>query len=265
MADAKISALPAATTPVAGTEVLPIVQSGATKKVSIDNLTAGKTVSASTFTSTVATGTAPLAVTSTTEVANLRAATATLADTASAVKSNATTGVMTITGPGAGTNRVATIPNANFTVARTDAGQDFSGEQVFLAKMIVGIAGATFDAFEFVYPNVGQRAAIGLVNFDAFLRLYTGANVKTVEILALGTSVFGGGSVQTSGDFILSVANKGLVFSGNGSVIWRTGAGTPEGAVTAPVGSLYTRTDGGAGTTLYVKESGAGDTGWVAK
>lgn len=52
---------------------------------------------------------------------------------------------------------------------------------------------------------------------------------------------------------------------GAGAVIWTSGAGTPEGAITAPVGSLYTRTDGGANTTLYVKESGAGNTGWVAK
>lgn len=44
-----------------------------------------------------------------------------------------------------------------------------------------------------------------------------------------------------------------------------SGAGTPEGAVTAGVGSLFLRTDGGAGTTLYVKESGTGNTGWVAK
>jgi len=44
MADLKISALTGATTPLAGTEVLPIVQSGATVKVSVDNLTAGKTV-----------------------------------------------------------------------------------------------------------------------------------------------------------------------------------------------------------------------------
>ena len=47
MADIKISALPAATTPLAGTEVLPIVQSGVTAKVSISNLTAGRSVSAS--------------------------------------------------------------------------------------------------------------------------------------------------------------------------------------------------------------------------
>jgi hypothetical protein len=44
MADKKISALTAASTPLAGTEVLPIVQSGSTVKVSVDNLTTGKTV-----------------------------------------------------------------------------------------------------------------------------------------------------------------------------------------------------------------------------
>lgn len=49
MADLKISQLPAATTPVAGTEILPIVQSGTTSKVSIDDLTTGRSVTAATF------------------------------------------------------------------------------------------------------------------------------------------------------------------------------------------------------------------------
>jgi len=51
----------------------------------------------------------------------------------------------------------------------------------------------------------------------------------------------------------------------NNSVVWKTGTGSPENVVLAPVGSLYSRTDGGANTTLYVKESGTGNTGWVAK
>lgn len=46
MADTKISALTGATTPLDGTEVLPIVQSGTTKQVSVANLTAGRSVSA---------------------------------------------------------------------------------------------------------------------------------------------------------------------------------------------------------------------------
>jgi hypothetical protein len=45
-----------------------------------------------------------------------------------------------------------------------------------------------------------------------------------------------------------------------------TGVGSPEGVVTASVGQLYTDTAGGAGTTLYVKESGVNTkTGWAAK
>lgn len=49
MPDKKISQLTDATTPLAGTEVLPIVQTGSTVKVSVNNLTAGKSVSATSF------------------------------------------------------------------------------------------------------------------------------------------------------------------------------------------------------------------------
>jgi len=49
MADKKISALTGATTPLAGTEVLPIVQSGSTVKVAVSDLTAGRAVAASTL------------------------------------------------------------------------------------------------------------------------------------------------------------------------------------------------------------------------
>jgi hypothetical protein len=52
MADSKISALPASTTPLAGTEVLPIVQSSTTRQVSVANLTAGRAISATQLTLT---------------------------------------------------------------------------------------------------------------------------------------------------------------------------------------------------------------------
>jgi len=52
MADLKISALTASTTPLAGTEVLPIVQSSTTKQVSVANLTAGRAISATQLTLT---------------------------------------------------------------------------------------------------------------------------------------------------------------------------------------------------------------------
>jgi hypothetical protein len=51
MANSKISALPAASIPLAGTEVLPVVQGGVTEQVSVADLTAGSIVAA-TFTVT---------------------------------------------------------------------------------------------------------------------------------------------------------------------------------------------------------------------
>lgn len=43
-------------------------------------------------------------------------------------------------------------------------------------------------------------------------------------------------------------------------------AGVPNGNVTGNIGDICINTNGGAGTTLYIKESGNGtNTGWVAK
>lgn len=52
MTNSKISALTSATTPLAGSETLPVVQSSTTKQVSVANLTAGRLVNASAVTVT---------------------------------------------------------------------------------------------------------------------------------------------------------------------------------------------------------------------
>lgn len=53
---------------------------------------------------------------------------------------------------------------------------------------------------------------------------------------------------------------------GAGSRAILTGSGSPEGVVTASPGAIYLNTGGGAGVTLYVKETGSStNTGWVAK
>lgn len=100
MADKKISALTAATTPLDGTEVLPIVQSGSTVKVQNNDLRPKQ------------------------------------------IQSNATSGVLQIVGPAASTTRVMTTPNANFTAARTDAAQTFTGIQTFSEGLLTA-AGQT--------------------------------------------------------------------------------------------------------------------------
>ncbi len=48
-----------------------------------------------------------------------------------------------------------------------------------------------------------------------------------------------------------------------GSPTITTGSGSPNGAVTATIGSLYLRTDSNAEGNLYTKTSTTGNTGWT--
>jgi hypothetical protein len=116
------------------------------------------------------------------------------------------------------------------------------------------------------------RIELDYVNGRIYLGAGSGALTEYIGLL--------GSSLTTTRSFVPATDNNRAngdasfrwsdTFSTNfrpgaGGPIWTSGAGTPEGAVTAPVGSLFTRTDGGAGTTLYIKEAGSGNTGWVAK
>lgn len=91
----------------------------------------------------------------------------------------------------------------------------------------------------------------------------------TLRTLRLVVNATANITCQTNGDVTLG---RNLIFSGSSrgvdfqsTAVIRSGTGTPEGVLTAPVGSMFLRSDGGAGTTLYIKESGSGNTGWVAK
>src|SRR5690606_16384488 len=70
-------------------------------------------------------------------------------------------------------------------------------------------------------------------------------------------TLYGGASprVVLEQDTVVA-SGKRIRFNNTGGPSLLTGAGSPEGVVVAAVGSLYMRTDGAAGATLYVKESG---------
>lgn len=87
----------------------------------------------------------------------------------------------------------------------------------------------------------------------------TSAQLAGVLSNETGTGVF---VLNNSPSFSIQLTTPKVVYTG--SVFDLAGAGSPEGAITASVGSLYRRTDGGVDTTLYAKETGSGNTGWVA-
>jgi hypothetical protein len=190
MADKKISQLTGASTPLAGTEVLPIVQSGSTVKVSSDDLT----------------------------VKNIR--------------SNATTGILQIAGPGAATTRVMTTPNANFTAARTDAAQTFTGNQTasgaFIASGPNGIPvsiqeiTAAPSSATAAYVGVTTSAFPGGANGDLVLiprtsaandvRVYVGSGTPVESLVVQGST----SNVRVqAGNLVVGTAAKGIDFSAN--------------------------------------------------
>lgn len=98
---------------------------------------------------------------------------------------------------------------------------------------------------------------------DSTGKLFIGTNSRNLyddgTALQTDTNFVSGGSVYAA----TSVQCGGVYLNSDNSRLISWGTGAP--AVAAAVGSIYLRLDGGASTTLYVKESGTGTTGWVAK
>ena len=148
--------------------------------------------------------------------------------------------------------------------ARLDAGNNFtSGIHGFYSEtgeLIEGVGSIT-KGLEVYQPTAG---------YDAMMQFHIGGDYAVKFGLDSSTKklAVGGFSMGAVSHAIYHEGNKptlnDLTGSGTGAT-WSSGTGTPEGIVSAVVGSMYTRTDGGVGSTLYVKESGSGNTGWAAK
>jgi hypothetical protein len=93
-----------------------------------------------------------------------------------------------------------------------------------------------------------------------------GPSIPAIEsdpVVGADAGVFNGPVVVNG---IVRAPTLGVV-SGLSQAEIHSGTGSPEGVVFAPAGSLYLNLSGGAGATLWVKESGSAfsNTGWVAK
>lgn len=138
------------------------------------------------------------------------------------------------------------------------------------------------------------NAAVSLNNNSFFGRgsIAAGTTIKCMDVAvgSQGITITGNLSTETNVNTILISIDAASVYNSNafnivgknvtlGSTLTDTplrvvdingmrvlaSSGTPEGVITANPGFIYLDRDGGAGTTLYVKESGTGNTGWVAK
>lgn len=198
MADLKISQLPAASTPLAGTEVLPIVQSGSTVQVSVNNLTAGKAISATSLSATTVTATTLQGSLDT----NVAAAKLTLSGT-SAVASGTDTNIsITLTPKGTGVvttaasyndgaGKLRAIPQSgsaktsSYTLATTDVGEFI---EIGTSGAIV-VPDAVFSAGDAVllFNNTSGNITITLSITTAYLA-GTDADKATLTLATRGVA-----------------------------------------------------------------------------
>lgn len=105
---------------------------------------------------------------------------------------------------------------------------------------------------EVVYDGAGFAS---LLELSQSVVAFTGIMSATVAGLVMATGVPLEADTLIT-DALLSQTDNdaGLFFT----------SGDPEGSLTAPIGSVALRLDGSSDSTLYVKEAGVGNTGWVA-
>lgn len=188
MADLKISALPAATVPLAGTEVLPIVQSGTTKQVSIDNLTTGKTVTATT-------------VNATTFDTNVAAAGVTLAGTTLAADGTDSNISLTLTPKGTGIVTTAATYSDG-------AGKLRAIPQSGSAKTTTYVL-ATTDVGEFIEIGSGGDITVPNATFSAgdAVVLFNNTSGNITITLSITTAYLGGTDADKA---TLTLATRGV-------------------------------------------------------
>lgn len=101
--------------------------------------------------------------------------------------------------------------------------------------------------------TVGYKAALAARSTELWTSTANGSRL-TFEITPNGSTTRTiAWSIDQDGAFVHESSGRKLI----------VGDGSPEGVVTAPNGSQYWRLNGGAGTTLYMKETGTNATGWV--
>lgn len=115
------------------------------------------------------------------------------------------------------------------------------------------------------YMGNGKRIIVSDASSAEALILEHASTGKTKRIRVNNGST---GTLEILGDNgttkLLQVTDSQQIIVGGGSNTIQSGTGSPEGVKTATVGSIFIRTDGGTSTVFYIKETGSGNTGWVA-
>ena len=237
MADKKISALTAATTPLAGTEVLPIVQSGATVKVAVSDLTAARAVSA-----------LSLALTSTDASAAAAPLIELYRDSASPAASD-TLGEIEFNGEDSAGNKQAyglihaSILSPTSTAEQGQIHFETATAGALTEKMIIGTTNLVINEIGAIY-NVRIE---GDTDANLFYTDATNSRIG-VGIIAPTEKLDVVGNIKLSGNLVVA-SGQGIDFSAT------SGTGTSELLADYEEGT-WTPTVSGFGSPSYITQNG---------
>lgn len=146
---------------------------------------------------------------------------------------------------------------------------------VFLQPSVSGgITGGEMKTFISYNPDFEDGSTLsGLVGFECDHAAIGSAQVTSFNTCFSGAVSTGGWAIDVTGaggSAAFSIhrvchSNDQIQNGGVPTDCWWSGNGSPNGVVTAAVGSFYAQLDGGAGTSWWFKESGAGNTGWLKR
>jgi len=248
MADVKISQLPAATTPVVGTEVLPIVQSGTTSQVSIDNLTVGRAVSMSS--ATVSTGN--LNFSSTAQRITGDFSNATIANRV-AFQSSTTNG----------NTQITVFPNGTATNAALDLYSNSDPTNTSRGLIRIDTAGVDFK-IDSTRTGTGTYLPITFytsgsekVRIDTSGNVGIGTNLPTMKLDVNGITSWQGGTTGQTAQIV--GASSGINGGGNFKVLSNTTQAVDVGGALT-LGGYYTSITASVdfGVILGAKENSTG-------
>lgn len=236
MADKKISQLTGATTPLAGTEVLPVVQGGSTVKVSVADLTAGRSISTA-----GASLDGSVVINDSGAIANFRVEGDTDANLIFAEAS---------------TDRVGFgVSNPSYKVTARSAIDTYTigiRDTIGNDRLVIGPrASAPIDNFtpvQIANDNDGNLLLSSRTNNPSGVKIYR--NAGTAAVLSANFDSAGNVTVNT-GNLVVGTAAKGIDFSAN------TGAaGMTSELLNWYEEGTWTPTVSGASGTTYTTQNG---------
>ena len=157
-----------------------------------------------------------------------------------------------------------------WTAADPTLAQGEFGYETDTGKIKIGDGTSSWGTLPY-HSGIDGSSSIQAGDLDTINDLVVGGSL-TVNgpQTTLNTDTDIDGTLGVTGDVVFhshlgvtsNITTDGFRVGGPGGPQWDTGTGSPEGVWVAPVGSIYSQVNATGHDALWVKEVGAGGTGW---